>query len=318
MTRGIAFLGSGLATQLHSKTLKAISPNVHCWYASRDPNLAKRTSERFNAAGHFLGYADAVNSPEVDVILIALPPALHLEWTLKALEAGKHVIVEKPPFRNTQEMKAVEEAARKAGKQIMVAENYFYKPLTSLLRRIIGQGELGNIRFIHLNALKYQQTNNWRDQSELACGGALFEGGIHWINLLANISLTPCRIQASLPGKALPGTERNALVTIEYEEGAVASLFYSWDLSSVINGVRFSKIYGTLGSIWFETNGTFACITGRHPRIVVGNLRDLSGHKAMLIDFFGAIEENRSPLYDFKSAYRDLELIEQAYSSVTS
>lgn len=318
MIRGIAFLGSGLATQLHSKALKAIRPNTNCWYASRDPDSAARTAERFHATGCFSGYDDAVNSPEVDVVLIALPPALHLEWTLKALETGKHVIVEKPPFRNTQEMQTVEEAARKAGKQIMVAENYFYKPLTNLLRLTIGQGELGEIRFIHLNALKHQPTNNWRDQPELACGGALFEGGIHWINLLANISLTPCSIQASFPGEAKPGTERNALVTIEYKEGAVASLFYSWDLSSTINGVRFSKIYGTLGSIWFETNGIFACITGRRPRMVVGNLRDLSGHKAMLSDFFNAIEENRSPLYDFKLARRDLQLIEQAYASTAS
>jgi UDP-N-acetylglucosamine 3-dehydrogenase len=306
-----AFLGSGLATELHTKTLRAVAPGVRRWYGSRDPDRAVRMAARHRGAGHFASYEAAVASPAVDVVLVAVPPAGHLEWTLRALSAGKHVIVEKPPFLRAGDFDAVETAARQANRQVMVAENYFYKPLAQLLREIVRRGDLGQVRFIHLNALKRQPTGNWRDEYALAGGGALFEGGIHWVSLLANIGLTPKRIRAALPG---PAPDRNALVMMEYAEGAVASLSYSWDLSGVINGVRLSRMYGTAGSVLFETNGIIAVVTGRRPRLVVRGT-DLAGYRGMMTDFLAAIRVNRPPAYDLALARRDLRLIEEAYAS---
>jgi predicted dehydrogenase len=314
MSLGLAFLGSGLATDLHSATLRAVAPEVSRWYASRDPGRAVQACRRHHGAGHLAGYDAALASRDVGVVLVGLPPALHLEWTLRALAAGKHVIVEKPPFLRTSDFLDVESAARDAGRQVLVAENYFYKPLTSLLRRVIARGDLGEIRFIQVNALKRQRTGDWRDNAGLAGGGALFEGGIHWVSLLASIGLTPCRIRAALPGRPTAG-ERNVLVTIEYDEGAVAALAYSWDLPAVINGVRWSRMFGTAGSLRFETNGLLACVTGRRPRVVIGGLRDLAGYRGMMTDFLAAIRENRPPRYTLALARRDLQLIEEAYAS---
>jgi UDP-N-acetylglucosamine 3-dehydrogenase len=329
----LAFLGSGLATELHTKTLRAVAPDVRRWYGSRDPERAARMAARHQGAGHFASYEAALASPAVDVVVVAVPPAGHLEWTLHALGAGKHVIVEKPPFLRAGDFDAVETAARRADRQVMVAENYFYKPLAHLLREIVRRGDLGQVRFIHLNALKRQPTGNWRDDYALAGGGALFEGGIHWVSLLANIGLTPRRIRAAFPGTGSDRTrptsghalsdvgrvlsdapERNALVTIEYAEGAAASLFYSWDLPGVVNGVRFSRMYGTAGSVLFETNGVIVVVTGRRPRLVV-RVADLAGYQGMMTDFLAAIRVNRPPAYDLALARRDLRLIEEAYAS---
>jgi predicted dehydrogenase len=94
----VAILGTGLAAELHTKTLRAVAPEVRRFYASRDGARAARLAARHGGAGHFASYEAAVASPDVDVVLIAIPPAAHLEWTLRALTAGKHVIVEKPPF----------------------------------------------------------------------------------------------------------------------------------------------------------------------------------------------------------------------------
>jgi predicted dehydrogenase len=312
MTLGLAFLGSGLATERHTKTLRATAPGVRRWYASRDQTRAAQMAARHHGAGHFAGYEAALASRDVDVVLVALPPAAHLEWTLRALAAGKHVIVEKPPFLQASDFDAVEAAARQADRQVMVAENYFYKPLTKVLRDVIARGDLGEVRFIHLNALKRQATANWRDDRALAGGGALFEGGIHWVSLLANIGLTPRRIRA-----AVPPADRSALVMIEYDEGAVASLSYSWDLPGLINGVRCSKVYGAAGSMWFETNGIIAATTGRRPRVIVRGVTDLAGYRGMMTDFLAAIRGNRPPAYDLALARRDLRLIEEAYASAT-
>ena len=327
MSIRVAILGTGLAAGIHSKALRAVRPDVVRLYASRDAARASALSARFGGGGHFDGYEAALGSQEVDAVLVALPPSLHLEWTLRALAAGKHVIVEKPPFLTSDELAAVAAAAREAGRQVLVAENYFYKPLTGALRDVIASGDIGQVLFIQITALKRQATGNWRDDESLAGGGALFEGGIHWISLLTSIGLTPVRVSASLP---LPGsrrtrpterpspvtTERSALVTIDYAEGAVATLFYSWDLPGLINGVRMSRVYGEAGVLRFETNGIFAALAGRRTRLWCPGLSDLAGYRAMTADFMAAIEENRPPKYDLSFARRDLQLVEQAYSSL--
>ena len=314
MSGAIAFLGTGAAADLHTKTLRSIAPEVKRFYASRDAQRGAATAARHSGAGHFADYVSALDSPEVTAVLVALPPVAHLEWTLRALAAGKHVIVEKPPFLHAADFDQVAAAASAARRQVLVAENYFYKPLAALLRSIVQHADLGQIRFIHLNALKAQATGNWRDDPALAGGGALFEGGIHWVSLLANIGLTPARIHASLPA-ATAASDRNAAVTLEYEEGAVATLHYSWDLPGVINGVRFSQMYGTSGSVYFETNGIVALVTGRRPRVALPGLTDLAGYRGMMTDFLQSIRANRAPAYDLARARRDVRLIEEAYAA---
>jgi predicted dehydrogenase len=322
-TPGIAFLGTGFATDLHTRTLRRLAPEIRRVYASRDLQRAEAAAARHGGAGFCAGYDAALARADVDTVLVALPPREHLEWTRRALEAGKHVIVEKPPFLRASDVDAVEAAARAANRQVLVAENYFYKPLAAFLRAIVAAHDLGDIRFIRLNALKHQPTGNWRDDPAAAGGGALFEGGIHWVSLLANIGLTPKRIRAVFPGKPAgsgesPPLDRSAAVTLEYEEGAVASLFYSWDLGSVINGVRWSAIYGTAGSVFFESNGLVAVVTGRRPRLSLRGLTDLAGYRGMMTDFLQSIRENRPPAYDLARARRDLRLIDDAYATAAS
>ena len=328
MSLAIAILGTGLAAEIHSKALRTVRADVRRWYASRDAARAAAASARFGGAGHFGSYGAALESEQIDAVIVGLPPSLHLEWTLRALAAGKHVVVEKPPFLRSVDFEAVEAAARTANRQVMVAENYFYKPLTSLLRRVIGSGDLGKVLFVQLNALKRQKTGDWRDEGTLAGGGALFEGGIHWVSLLASIGLTPVSVRASFPdarrtpdvGRVLldPASqarmERSALVTIDYAEGAVATLAYSWDSPGLVNGVRMSRVFGTEGVLRFETNGIFAALSGRRTRLLFPGVRDLAGYRAMAADFMTAIEENRPPKYDLSLARRDLELVEQAYA----
>jgi len=314
VTPRLAFLGSGLATRLHSKTLHAIAPRVERWYASRDGARAAASSAGYRGSGSFASYEAALAAPGIDAVVVALPPVLHLEWTLKALDAGKHVVVEKPPFLRSEDFAEAERRAAAAGRQLLVAENYFYKPLTGLLRRLIVNGDLGDVRIIQINAVRRQVTNNWRDEASLAGGGALFEGGIHWICLLANIGLTPVAaraVRADPPG----GLDRSVLVTMAYAEGAAASLSYSWDVGGIINGVRWSRIYGTAGSVRFETNGIVAVLLGRRRRLFVPGLSDLAGYRAMWLDFLPAIADNRAPAYG-PVARRDLRLVEDACSSL--
>jgi len=90
---------------------------------------------------------------------------------LTALRAGKHVIVEKPAFLSTAQFDVVRAAAADADRRVLVAENYYYKPVVRLLRGIIANGSLGRILFLDVVALKTQTPSGWRDDPAFAGGG---------------------------------------------------------------------------------------------------------------------------------------------------
>jgi predicted dehydrogenase len=102
---------------------------------------------------------------------VALPPAAHLEWTLRALAAASTSSSRSRRFSHAADFDQVRRGRIRRRRQVLVAENYFYKPLAALLRSIVQHGDVGQIRFIHLNALKAQPTGNWRDDPALAGGG---------------------------------------------------------------------------------------------------------------------------------------------------
>lgn len=315
-TINIAFLGCGKATQIHSKTLAGFE-NIQLYYASRDKNKAGNFNRKFGGSGIFESYEAAVQAQNIDVLLIATPPKQHLELTLKALEAGKHVIVEKPPFLKSSDFKLVEKARGKTGRRVFIAENYFYKPLACKLRALIKSGVIGEILFLHINALKKQviREEDWRSDSELSGGGALFEGGIHWINFVANLGLKVKTIKGLRPGLK-NGVEKSLLITMEYEDGPVGTLYHSWETPSFFKGLRLSKIYGRQGSITFESNGIFIFVSGRRRHLIFPGLTDIAGYKAMFRDFIDCIRNGKEPSFTFNLAEQDIKLVEQIYASI--
>lgn len=312
----LAFLGCGFATRLHSRTLRGFA-GVTRAYASRDAARAEEYRSKYGGMAAFGSYEAAIESPAVDLVLVATPPASHLELALAALAAGKHVIIEKPPLLRSGDFDALESAARAADRRVFVAENYFYKPMAEALRALIGSGELGDPRILTINAMKQQSTGDWRDDPASAGGGALFEGGIHWVNFMASLGLTVKRVQAFRPGSA-EGPERSMIVVFEYEGGAVGTLYYSWEIGNALKGLRLSALYGTEGAATFETNGLILAVRGRRRRLRMPHPADLLGYRAMFQDFFEAIRTGTEPRFDLTMARRDLELVEAAYASLST
>lgn len=310
----VAFLGCGHAARLHSRTLKALGGTVERCYASRNLQRARDFSRRWGGIAAFGSYQEALEDPRVDVALVLTPPASHLELVTRALRAGKDVIVEKPPFLNTRDFDTARQLCGETERRLFVAENYFYKPLAVRLRKLLADGIIGEPLFFQVNALKLQRTGDWRDDAELAGGGALFEGGIHWISLLGSLGPRVRKVRAIRAGDGSE-LERSMLVTLDFEGAAAGSLLYSWEVPSPLKGLRISRIYGREGSIAFETNGLFLLVYGKKKRIILPGLRDIAGYRSMFADFLRAIRTGREPLMTLERARRDLELVEAAYAS---
>jgi len=312
----LVFLGCGKIARAHAKRLRRHRKDVEVGFASRDGARAQMFANELGGRA-FGSYDEAIASPDVDAVAVVTPPSSHKALALAALIAGKHVVLEKPPTATAAEIDELEVAAQTAGKQVFVAENYHYKPLLLRLRSLLAEGVIGDVLFIQVNAIKKQAaTNDWRDDPALALGGALYEGGIHWIDFMASLGLTVRGVRGLRPALA-PGAsvERSMLVTFDYAEGAVGTLAYSWEVPSTAKGLRLSKIYGRAGSITFETNGLWVVCRGKKFGIYLPGLRDLAGYRAMWADFVRAWSTGSPPLMTLAQARRDLELVEAAYAT---
>jgi predicted dehydrogenase len=312
----LVFLGCGTITAAHGRTLAALGADVRCFYASRDATKAMAFERRLRGAGSFGSYGAALADGRMDVAFVATPPATHLELVLEALDRGKDVIVEKPAFTRVADYERVARARERSGRRVLVAENYCYKPLAAVLRRLLSWGVVGQTLLVQINALKEQVATGWRTDPARAGGGALLEGGIHWVDLMAHLGPAVRRVRGyrSCPEA---GPERTMLVVAEYDDGSIGTLAHSWETPSLLHGLQLSRIRGREGSILFESNGLFVLVSGRTRRLILPGFRDVAGYRAMFRDFVRALRGEGAPLMTLDRAREDAEIVEAAYGGGT-
>jgi predicted dehydrogenase len=318
----IAFLGCGFITRVHSRHLRRLRSDIVCSYASRDRDKAEEFRRTYGGQRSYASYGEAMADPGVDAVVVAVPPTFHLDLTLRALDAGKHVLVEKPAFPRYVDYETVLAARTRARKIVLVGENDHYKPLAVRLRRLLEQNAIGEMVFGHFTTLvkKFKPAEDWRNDETMAGGDAFFEEGIHWLHLAASLGPRIVRIEGFRPAAAVGGTDSRAksmMVAFEYDNGAVGSLYYSREVPSLLQGLRLSKLLGRKGIITFESNGLFVFVRGNgFPRVLFPGFRDIRGYQAMYRDFHRSIREGRSPAMSLEVAMEDQRLMDRIYASL--
>lgn len=318
----IAFLGCGFITRVHSRNLRRFQNEIVCGYASRDKEKAAEFCGRFRGTGSYSDYADAINDPNVDAVVIAVPPKFHLNLTLQALSAGKHVLVEKPAYFTAGDYRVVIEARDRAGKIVLVGENDHYKPLAVALRRLLAAGEIGDLVFGHFTTIAHRlkAADDWRNDESMAGGDAFFEEGIHWLHLAGSLGPAITSITGFRPAPSSEGPDRRVksmLVSFAYDNGAVGSLYYSREIPSLLKGLRMSKLMGRRGVITFESNGAIVFVrNGGLPRLLFPGFRDIRGYQAMYRDFRDSIRAGRQPEMSLERALEDHLLMDRVYASL--
>jgi predicted dehydrogenase len=320
----IAFLGCGFITGVHSRALQSLRGVIECGYASRDRAKADECSRRFGGIASYGDYASAITDPRVDAIVVAVPPRFHLELTLQALAAGKHVLVEKPAFPQMEDYETVVTARNAAGRVVLVGENDHYKPLAVCLRKLIKDDVIGEMVFAHFTTLAHRlkSADDWRNDETMAGGDAFFEEGIHWLHLASSLGPRITTIHGYRPVVSRDGPDTRAksmMVSFRYNNGAVGTLYYSREIPSLLRGLRLSKLLGRKGVISFESNGAVVLVRGRGlPRLIFPGFRDIRGYRAMYRDFAGSIRESRVPEMSLERAIEDHRLMDQIYASIGS
>lgn len=182
-TLGVAIVGCGLIGRKRARAL-AGERLVAC--ADIALERAEALARTVPGTAASADWQAVVERADVDIVIVATTHNALAEITRAAVEAGKHVLVEKPAARNTQELDPVIEAARRNGKLVRVGFNHRYHPALLKARELYEAGALGEMMFVrgrygHGGRLGYEK--EWRANPELSGGGELLDQGTHLIDL---------------------------------------------------------------------------------------------------------------------------------------
>src|SRR4051794_1199472 len=146
-----------------------------------EDNLNKAKTE-YGVQRSYKDYNEMLKAEkEMDAVSICTPNGLHAPNSIAALEAGKHVLVEKPMAMNAKEGRAMVDAAKRAGKQLIVGFQYRFSPQSQLVREYVSSGQLGKVMYVRCQALRRRGIPNWGvfGRKELQGGGPMIDIGVH-------------------------------------------------------------------------------------------------------------------------------------------
>jgi len=290
----ICFLGCGTMAERHARNLKKMYPSMKISFASRDISRAQEYVQRLKGHRAYGSYEEPLSDPGIDIVFIVTPHAYHSELAVAAANAKKDIIVEKPVTRTMEELAAIVKAVGKNNVRFTVAENYHYKPAMRQIREFIDQGYIGKPLVVELTKINHDRVSGWRTDPDMMGGGALLEGGVHWINALRTLAGHPCeRVMAAMPVEDydMSAPFEDTIMVVGQYGPVVGRLLHSWRIPNRLKGVSISKIYGTEGVITFESNGLFALLNGKKKRIRFFNPFSFLGFKSMLLSL---VEDYRS------------------------
>jgi xylose dehydrogenase (NAD/NADP) len=150
--------------------------------ASRDQARAEEYAAKWEIPRAYGSYEAMLEDPELDAVYISLPNTMHREWSIRSLEAGKHVICEKPFSKRPEDVEAAFDAAERAGLLLTEAFMYRHNPQTARLTELVRQGAIGDLRVVR-SAFSYSlyDTENIRLRTDVE-GGSLMDVGCYCVS----------------------------------------------------------------------------------------------------------------------------------------
>ena len=274
---GVALIGSAFMGKAHSnawRNVRAFYPDVpevrQQVLVARDPTATKDLAARYGWADAATDWRTVIDRDDVDIVDVCLPGHLHAEVAIAALEAGKHVLVEKP-LANTvaeaEKMLVAASAARESGVASMVGFNYRRVPALAMARDLVASGRLGVVRQVKIAYLQDWLADagapmTWRMRKETAGSGALGDLASHAVDqvrfLLGQdvVSVsgsveTFVRQRTGADGPEDVTVDDAAWATLRTSGGAVASLEVSRMATGRKNSLRI-EVYGSAGALAFD------------------------------------------------------------------
>jgi len=254
-----ALVGAGMIGTHHAKVISELADQIDLVaVVNRTLEKAEKiTAQRGGTA--FPSLTDAMAATDIDVVVICTPPGGRAEVAIEALEAGKHLIIEKPAEISLAKIDDIIAAQQKAGTHVTVISQHRFDPSTEVALAAIHNGELGRLTsgiasVAWWREQSYYDSGGWRGTSRLEGGGALMNQGVHTVDLLVAMLGKPVEVSAytaTLAHERIE-TEDVAVGVVKFESGALGVLHAT---TAAFPGLSARlQVHGDKGSIVIDND----------------------------------------------------------------
>ncbi len=306
----IGIIGYGFMGSTHARVLKTIDEVEIVAVADLSPEARRRAAKELPRAKIYDDAEKLIRDKDVEAVIIATPPDTHVDYLIKSVVEGKHVLVEKPlapSFSHLEKLLDLE-----IPDNIVVMSGFslrYHRMYVDLYRQIQG---LGRIFIFHHTALGGLPSNEWLLDTRIS-GGMLNENAVHIIYLFLWYLGEPEKVYAKLYSKTGKDMDDN-LVLVTSIKGSTASLLRSWTAGQI---VRYYEVLGEKGSIHVEgyLGGKITCVidgtkeTREYPVIVDEMYRE------ELMDYINSIKKGTRPKTGLREAILIQLIVEAAKQS---
>ena len=277
----------------------------------------------------FADYHDAL--PLGDLVLQVLPHHLHAECTIECLNAGKHVLAEKPLANSKEECLAMMEAAKRNNRVLMTAYCMRFHPIIREMRRLIKEKVYGECFQLSIwtEQLTIREDAAWLHDRKLIGGGQLFSHGCHYIDLILWMMGKPVRGTHSSTKLCTPWMDREGTsnVCLEFENGALAYHFGTWGARGTRMGYSF-QAHCEKGLLDFKLSENKLILRGNIAEHIPDTPEDCKEYVLMDLEtrpvkptvaemahFLDCVENNTKPETDALQSIAGLEVIWELYQA---
>ncbi|CAM4330060.1 Gfo/Idh/MocA family oxidoreductase [Paenibacillus alkaliterrae] len=303
---------------------------------------AEEAAKQFNIPHVYTDYQQLLKHEEIDIVDICTPNLYHSPYSVAALEAGKHVLCEKPDAVNVEEAVKMAAAAEKTGKTLIVMRNNRFSAAAQYMKQYIEQGHMGDIytgRCGWLRRRGIPGKGGWFTTKELSGGGPLIDLGVHFIDLSVWLMGNPRpvsvvgatytkfagsdisdSVHSQFGEKMNDGTfdvEDLATGFIRFENGATLQLEFSW-ASNIEEEVTFYELRGTKAGATFK-NGKLKLITEVEGKLwnvdpEISN-HHIGDHTGNIHHFIDVVQGREQPIFRPEHGVDMIKILSAIYES---
>lgn len=318
---GVGVIGLGEIGQFHLRGYARAGGARPVAVADLDPDLVASSCAEYGARA-FRDYRDLLADPEVALVSVCLPHSLHAQVAIEAIEAGKHVLIEKPLAISTAECDKIMAAAQSASVAVGLQHNQIFYPAHVRAKELIDSGAIGRPVQLRLRLAIGGKYQGWRTDPEVAGGGILFDAGVHRFYLARHL-FGEIGEASAVTDKPRGDGEDQAVVSLRFVNGAlgVIDANYHGPAKMFDDAV---EIVGTEGALYisgieadFEGYRTGPALrqydgSWRDVRVPAGDWADSVA--ASIQAFVDAVRTGTEPQVSLQDGRRVVELIEMAYA----
>jgi predicted dehydrogenase len=334
----VTMLGTGLIGDFYTMTLHSQRSRDRVQMAySRSDERGQAFKARHGIPESTTDMQAAIEHPDTDVVIVALPNFLHEEAVKTVAAAGKAVLVTKPLGRNAGEAKRMLEAVEKAGVFGGYLEDLVYTPKSLKSMHAVQDGAIGDVTWVRARETHPGPHSAWFWDHRLTGGGAIIDLGCHCIEIgriFVGKGNRPVEVMCHTDTLVHPiDAEDNAIALVRYESGAIGQFEVSWTFRGGMD-LR-DEVAGTQGTIWvnhFLRTGLEMFTTGEGSGGYIAEKAETSagwlfpvgdeiselGYTDMFTDMFDAIDEGRQPMETLYDGYVVNAIMDACYRSAGS